>query len=436
MQLAVLIAFLVVTVTSVAVATWWSRRTERRHGERLERAIAAGLDEPPSLHPVIDPMRCIGTGACVAACPEGGILGIVDGRAALLEPTRCIGHGACYAACPVEAIQLVFGTARRGVEIPHLSSDFQTNVPGVYVAGELGGMGLVRNAMTQGIAAVRSIAASLPPRRAADSLFDVAIVGAGPAGLAASLAAEEAGLRYVTVEQEAIGGTVYHYPREKMVNTRPVEIPGYGTVPAREIRKEELLALWQDVIARTGIKIRLREQVTEITARGPAFEILTTRGRYGSLRLILAIGRRGSPRKLGVPGEESPNVAYSLGDRGGIRGRSVLVVGGGNGAVEAAISLAASELDNRVTLSYRREIFARATEANRARLEELERTGRLSVLRRSEVTAIEPEHVALRIDDRPLAVAADKVLVLIGGELPTQFLRQLGVAIDVKFGAR
>jgi thioredoxin reductase/NAD-dependent dihydropyrimidine dehydrogenase PreA subunit len=435
MQLAVLIAFLLLTAASVATAAWWSARGERRDRAKLEGAVAAGLDEPPSLHPVVDPMRCIGTGACVAACPEGGILGIVNGRAALLEPTRCIGHGACAAACPVEAIRLVFGTARRGVEIPNLTPDFQTNVRGIYIAGELGGMGLVRNAVKQGVEAVRSIARSLPRRPPLDSVFDVAIVGAGPAGLAATLAAKQAGLRYVTFEQEAIGGSVVHYPREKMVNTRPVELPGYGILPAREIRKEELLALWKEVVARTAIEIRLQERVVAISGAGEGrFEIATDRGRYEVLRAVLAIGRRGSPRKLGVPGEDSPSVSYSLLDPGEIRGQSVLVVGGGDSAVESAISLASPELANHVTLSYRREVFARASEANRRRLEEVEQARQLEVLRSSAVERIEPGRVVLRANGRPRIVRSDKVMVMIGGELPLSFLRKLGVETDVKFG--
>jgi thioredoxin reductase (NADPH) len=238
MKLTVVIVFLFLTVGSALASWWFNRRKEHRYAATLERSIAEGLDEPPSLHPTIDPDACIGTAACVSACPEGGILGIVKGRAALIEPSRCIGHGACFAACPTHAIQLVFGTERRGVEIPHVKSDFETNVHGVYIAGELGGMGLVRNAMSQGAQAVESIASSLAARGEHDLEYDLAIIGAGPAGIAASLAAKRAGLRLVTLEQEAIGGTVYHYPREKMVITQPFEIPGYGHIAAGEIQRK------------------------------------------------------------------------------------------------------------------------------------------------------------------------------------------------------
>jgi len=430
----VVVAFLLLTFGSVLGSWWLNRRREHRDRSTLETAVAAGLGEPPSLHPVIDPNRCIGTAACVAACPEGGILGIVDGRAALLEPTRCVGHGACYAACPTGAIRLVFGTARRGVEIPHLGPGFETNVPGLYIAGELGGMGLVRNAISQGVQALGSVARSLAAHGRRDAGYDVAIVGAGPAGLAATLAAKQAGLRALTLEQDAIGGTVYHYPREKMVMTRPVDLPGYGRIEAREIRKEDLLALWEDVIRTTGVVINVRERVSAVTPRDGGFDLVTSRARYRAARVILAIGRRGSPRKLGVPGEESPHVAYALGDAAEVRGKTVLVVGGGNSALEAAAGLADPALGNTVVLSYRGGAFGRATPSNRARIEQLTAAGRLAVLPRSRVVRITPGGADLAVDAIERSIDAERIYVMIGGELPGPFLASLGVEVDVKFG--
>ena len=434
MKLLAALLFALIAAVSISVSWLLGRRRERRDRATLDRAVAQGLSEPPSLHPVIDPNRCIGTAACVAACPEGGILGIVNGRAALNEPARCIGHGACYAACPTGAIQLVFGTARRGVEIPHVKSDFESNVGGLYIAGELGGMGLVRNAISQGAQALGSVARALAVRGKHDCEYDVAIVGAGPAGLAATLAAKQAGIRSITLEQDAIGGTVYHYPREKMVITRPVDLPGYGRIEAREIRKEELLRLWHDVIRTTGVEIRERERVTGIERAGGRFVLETSQGRHRAAYLILAIGRRGSPRKLGVPGEESPNVAYSLGETSEVRGKTVLVVGGGNSALEAAAELANPALANTVVLSYRGGAFGRAIPSNRDRVEELQRIGLLTVLWRSSVLRIEPRRVDIEADGGHTSVTADRVYVMIGGDLPGKLLRGLGVEVDVKFG--
>jgi thioredoxin reductase (NADPH) len=435
MKLAVIVVFLLLTVGSALVSWWLSQRKQQRDANILERSIAGGLIEPPSLHPIIDPHACIGTAACVSACPEGGILGIVNGRAALIEPSRCIGHGACFAACPTHAIELVFGTERRGIEIPHVKSDFETNVHGLYIAGELGGMGLVRNAMSQGAKALEAIASGLAAGPKHDLEFDVAIIGAGPAGIAASLAAKRAGLRTVTLEQDAIGGTVYHYPREKMVITRPIDVPGYGRIEAREIQKDELLRIWQDVIRTTGIEIRVRERVETVKPVNGGFVIETASGRYRAARTILAVGRRGSPRKLGVAGEELPHVTYSLGDPTEVSGKSILVVGGGNTALEAAIELSDPQLDNIVTLSYRGGAFGRATQANRQRIEDLAHGDRLTILTHSEVMGIEPAQVSIRQVEDVTTIPTERVYIMIGGKLPTELLQGLGVTVDVKFGA-
>ena len=130
------------------------KRSEEKSIALRAAAAEAGLLEPPSLHPRIDTSMCIGCGSCVAACPEGDVLGLIGGKAELIAPAECIGHGACRASCPVGAIELVFGTEKRGIDLPHVGPDFQTNVPGLYIAGELGGMGLIRNAIEQGRQAV------------------------------------------------------------------------------------------------------------------------------------------------------------------------------------------------------------------------------------------------------------------------------------------
>ncbi len=281
----------------------WRWHREAKSRATLAAAVEAGLTEPASLHPVIDPAKCLACGACVSACPEGDIIGMIDGKAELVEPTHCIGHGACRDACPYGAITLVFGTEKRGVDIPHVSPDFETNVPGVYIAGELGGMGLIRNAIEQGSQAVESIrkrSAARPPQG-----FDLVIVGAGPAGFAASLAATKHKLKFVTVEQDSFGGTVAHFPRGKVVMTAPANLPLGGKLNFRIVSKEKLLQVWRDIYRRTGLKgkIRYGEEVKAITRQGEAFEVRTTRGSYVAAAVLLAIGRRGTPRKLNVEGE-------------------------------------------------------------------------------------------------------------------------------------
>jgi heterodisulfide reductase subunit A-like polyferredoxin len=230
---------------SLVTYLYWRGKQKRyaAAAEVLDEAIKSGLTEPSSLHPVIDPNLCCGSGACIRACPEKAI-GLINHKAVLVNPAHCIGHGACAPVCPVGAVKLVFGTEKRGIDIPHVQPNFETNVPGIYIAGELGGMGLVRKAAEQGRQAMESIA----KLRGSAKQLDVVIVGAGPAGLAATLGAMEKKLRSVTLEQEdSLGGTVYHYPRNKLVMTQPVVLPIVGKAKLGEITKEDLLAFWQGI---------------------------------------------------------------------------------------------------------------------------------------------------------------------------------------------
>lgn len=407
------------------------RRQQRRSETRFHEMRAAGLTEPASLHPLVDPARCIGCGSCVTACPEGDVLGLIDKKVALINPTHCIGHGACRTACPMEAIALVFGSEKRGVDIPLVGPDFQTNVPGVYIAGELGGMGLIRNAIEQGRQALESIR-KLPGIGHGDGL-DLVIVGAGPAGIAASLGALHHKLRFVTVEQESLGGTVSHFPRGKLVMTAPAMLPIIGKVKFSETTKEALLAFWEDVVKRTGLSIRFQERVEEVVAQEGGILVRTNRDSYRTRAVLLAIGRRGTPRKLGVPGEDQSKVVYRLIDAEQYRGQHVLVVGGGDSALEAAASIA-EQPDTQVTLSYRSEAFSRAKEKNRERVAAAERSGKLRVIFKSNVLEVRPERVLLECEGERIELGNDAVIVSAGGDLPTPFLKKIGIQVDTKHG--
>ncbi len=424
-------------LTLAALAMWPYLRRQRR----LERAAAAaaeqahhyGLHEPASLHPIVNPARCIGTGNCVEVCPEKDVLGLYGGQAHPVSPARCVGHGLCERACPVEAIQLVFGTEQRGVELPRVRENFETNVPGLYVIGELGGMGLIRNAFRQGQQCIAGIAKA--PRDAAGGPLDVLIVGCGPAGLAASLACLQHGLRFATIEKEGVGGAVRSYPRKKIVMTAPLEVPGYGRLGAREMPKEDLVRLWDDVIGRAGLTVQTGETVTAVTPEAEAgFSVVTDRGAYAARRVVLAIGRRGVPRKLGIAGESLPHVAYALREPEAYAGDRIVVVGGGDAAVEAALALA-GQPGTSVALSYRGQAFSRIKPGNHARLEAAAAAGQVEVLWGTQLTEILPGAVCYhdahaRVHTRP----ADAVFIFAGGTLPTAFLRSCGVAIDTKFG--
>jgi thioredoxin reductase/ferredoxin len=409
------------------------RRRHEAHAQELKDAVAAGLVEPPSLHPVLDPSRCMGSGSCAAACPEGA-LGVVDGRAVLKNASACIGHGACLAACPTEAIQLVFGTEKRGIDIPHLGAEFESNVPGLFIAGELGGMGLIRKAVEQGRQAMEGIRKR---GRASDpEMLDVLIVGGGPAGLSAGLAALQHGLRFLIIEQEdSLGGAIYHYPRHKITMTAPVNLPLVGKASFTEVSKEKLLEFWHGVVERTGLAIAYRERMTGIEPAADGFCVQTDRGRYRARSVLLAMGRRGTPRKLGVEGEGHSKVVYRLVDPEQYRGQQVLVVGGGDSALEAAVALA-EQPGTVVTLSYRSDAFSRVKARNRELLEAARAAGRVEVMLSSQVHSIGLHEVTIEhagaIRERP----NDAVIICAGGELPTPLLKQIGIRFDTKFGTR
>lgn len=421
--------YILVGLLAMATYVVLQRRRDRANQQAHDEAVAQGLNEPPSLHPVVNAERCIGSGGCVHACPENA-LGIVRGKAVLVNAAHCIGHGACRAACPVDAITLVFGTEKRGVDIPAVTPEFESNVPGLFIAGELGGMGLIRKAAEQGRQAVESIR----KRQAGSADLDVVIVGAGPAGISAGLNAIHHKLRYRLVEQEdSLGGAVYHYPRNKIAMTSPVHLALVGKVRMGEIQKEKLLEFWQGVVKKTGLQAHFGERMENVEPQGDTFIVTTNRGRYHARSVLLAIGRRGTPRKLGVPGEEQAKVVYRLIDAEQYRGQAVLVVGGGDSALEAAIALS-EEPGTTVTLSYRSAAFARVKEKNRQRLQEQAAAGRLEVLMTSQVTQIGADTVALKTEAGARELPNQAVIVCAGGELPTPLLQRMGVKFATKYG--
>lgn len=428
--------YLVYALPLLAIwSIYWLRRRRRdsRNSTVLAEAREAGLLEPASLHPHIDAARCLGCGACVTACPEQPahqVLGLIDGKAHLVSPTDCIGHGACKTACPTDAITLVFGSETRGVTIPVLSSEFETSVPGIFIAGELGGMGLIRNALTQGRQAVEAIHAR---RRRARLGQDLVIVGAGPAGFGAAITAKSLGMRFTVLEQESLGGAVFQYPRGKLVMTSPVDLPIVGRIRFTNTSKETLLKFWQQTEQQLGLRFNYQERVLGIdTLEDGGFRVRTSRGEHLAASVLLAIGRRGTPRKLGVPGEELPKVVYRLIDPEQYRGQRVLIVGGGDSALEAAASIA--EAGGTVCLSYRGEAFGRAKARNRERVDRAASAGTLEVLLNSQLRRIEAASVTLDQRGALRRMGNDAVIINAGGELPDEFLRSIGVAVDTKYG--
>lgn len=409
------------------------KKTSEITTKKIALAKEEGLFEPVSLHPYIDLGTCIGSAACISACPEKDILGIVGGKATVINASNCVGHGACFHACPVEAISLRIGTEKRGVDLPHVNENYESNMQGIFIAGELGGMGLIKNSVEQGQLAMENIAKQIKGQK--EGAVDVAIIGAGPAGISATLMAKKLGLSTVTLEQDSLGGTVYTFPRSKIVMTAPMELPLYGKVKLFDTSKGELLKIWNEVIEKHGIEIKEHTKVDEIRPlESGVFKLITSKGdEILAQKVLLAIGRRGTPRKLGVPGEDTEKVAYRLLEPEMIEDKKVVVVGGGDSAIESAMLLMAQ---NEVILSYRKDKFSRLKPKNKARIEEAFNSGKIKPMFNTNLVSINPDSVLIKNSETEeiAEVPNDLVYIFAGGELPTSFLQKAGVEITKRFG--
>jgi len=392
---------------------------------RLGAELARPPQTPPSLHPRINADACICTGACIDACPERDVIAIIDGRPRLVRASACVGHADCLRSCPVSAIELVLGSPERAVEVPVMTGSFETTVPGLYVAGEITGIGLIHNALAQGQKAARAALDGASPH---DCAHDLVIIGAGPAGIGAALEARQRGARCAVFEKGEFGGAIRSYPRQKVVMSAPFELPGIGKIKLRRTSKEALLELFDDVVRRTELAIVERAEVTAIRAAGGGFRIETTACTTTARRVVLAIGRRGAPRRLSVPGGELPHIVYGVTDPARHAGEHIAIVGGGDSAVEIALALAAQP-DTSVTLVHRGNDFGRCKPDNQAAIDLARADARLTVLLGATVRAVTPEHLELTAPRGPTAVRASLIVCCLGADLPSRWLRGLGVAL-------
>lgn len=407
------------------VMEWKARRD-------LDEAQQAGRVEPVSIRPLIDLKLCMGSATCVRACPED-VLAILDGQAVLINTAACVGHGACVPACPVDAVELVFGSSKVGIDIPEVGPDFQTNVPGLYVAGELGGMGLIANAVEQGVQSMTYAAEALQSN---PDIWDVVIIGAGPAGIGAALIAKKLGLRFYLVDMGDFGGAIRHYPRKKLVFIRPMDFPTYGKVKFNSLLKEELVDILEDVIVSKDIEVHTQERVEEVLPQDDGtFQVNTQKQTLRCSKVILAIGRAGIPRKLGAAGEDQEKVAYWLKDPEAFTYEHMLVVGGGDSAVEAAMALG-EQPGNRVFLSYRKASFSRPKKKNVERLRKAVKAGNVELVLESKVLEIGVDRVVLKQNGDELVLPNDYCFVFAGGILPTDFLRKAGIKIKRHHGKK
>jgi thioredoxin reductase/Pyruvate/2-oxoacid:ferredoxin oxidoreductase delta subunit len=434
---------LVALVVAVLLTVFFLRGYLKSLKKRDARARAAAekgnlfSEGPKSQHPHIDTTQCIGCATCTTVCPEGDVLAMVGAKAAIVNGYKCIGHSLCAEACPVGAITMVMASPSMGADMPYLTPEYETTIRNLFLIGELGGLALIKNAVNQGRSCIDTLVSRKAARKTASTpngaeVYDVVIVGAGPAGISASLRAIEQKLRYITLEQDEVGGTVAKYPRQKLVMTSPVEFPMYGKFKKTELSKENLLAFWDMVLNRADFNVRTGEKVESITkADDGIFTLKTANNSYLGRAVILALGRTGTPRKLGVKGEELGKVMYRLIEADHYVNKNILVVGGGDSAIEAAMGLA-SQSGNRVTLSYRQEQFSRIKERNARRIEEFIQSRKITVLFKSNPIEFKPESVVLQVNGDVQEIPNDFVWIFAGGTPPFDFLRKIGVGFGMR----
>ncbi len=406
------------------------RKQQKQNEQRKREAVALGIDKPRAQFPFIDQANCIGCGSCVLACPEGDVLGVVFGKATVINGMRCVGHGLCEPACPVGAIEVGLGDIKTREDIPQVDDYYESNVPGIFIVGELGGISLIRNAIEHGTKAVTKIARK-PERSQDPEVKDVLIIGAGPAGLTSALTAIQNKLTYLVLDQQEPGGTILQYPRQKLVMTQPVDIPLYGKLKKPEYSKEILLEMWLELIEKYSIQIQPHTRVEKVIKQNGEFRIISSNGEFRSKYVVLAMGRRGTPRKLEVPGEDLPKVAYQLIDAQSYSHQNILVVGGGDSAIEAAVGLARQK-GNKVTISYRKPRFFRIKKKNEDNLNELLKQKKIKALFESNVLEILEKSVRLQTSDETIEIPNDYVFIFAGGIPPFQMLEEMGIIFGGK----
>jgi len=308
-----------VLLLGLAVVHLRLRRAERgRTNENIaERARAKkfGTHKARLQYPNVDIALCIGCGTCVESCPELGVLQMVNGQAMVVHGARCVGHGKCATDCPVGAIAVELGDIAERNDIPVLTDKFESVLtPGVFLAGEITGWALIRTAINHGTLVADEVARRVQESGPApEDVFDLVIIGAGPAGLACSLQSKVHGITSMLLEQSEMYGTVGKYPRRKLVMLQPVTLPLHGKLARFSYSKEELVELWNSVVEEHQLPVQLGVELQGIEPiEGGLLRVRTNNGECITRNVCLALGRRGTPNKLGVPGEELSKVSYSL----------------------------------------------------------------------------------------------------------------------------
>jgi len=329
-----------------------------------------------------------------------------------------------------ERLEALLTSGNGGSCRPEISANYESNIKGLYIVGDLAGAPVIKLAMEQGFDIVQRIAGlpELGDSNRDESILDLLVIGAGAAGLNAALAAQDNGLSCVVVEKEKIANTIENFPEGKWVYAEPDSVPPKGKLWLDGATKEDLIKRWQEIVDENDLDVRTEEALETLAKETDGtFLAKTAKGEYRTRKILLATGQRGNPRKLGVPGEESEKVYHRLYSPRKYHGEDILVVGGGNSAIEAALLL--SE-ENKVTISYRKGEFARIFKDNQRKIDRAMAVGRVEVMFNSSVKAFGDGRATLMIGGEERGIPMDHAFVLIGAQPPVKFLKQLGIRME------
>ncbi|MDH5231205.1 MAG: NAD(P)-binding domain-containing protein [Gammaproteobacteria bacterium] len=409
----------------VVFLAWARYRTKRLKKVKIPfqaNSLVLSSFNLPNIHPVINDTQCIGCGSCARACPEQNVIAIIHDKARLINASQCLGHGACVNACPMGAIHLAFDRSTRGNQLPQLNPQFESEIPGLFIVGELAGMGLIRNAMEQAKQAINNIRMRNYERL--EHHYDVLIIGAGPAGLAASICADHFSLSYITLEQAPPGEAVAHFPRQHLSSAHSVSLPKIGKIQFGDLSKSTLVNLWRKLERETKVRIRYRETVEKIIPQNKGFVIKTNLSSYRCMNVLLAAGRGGSPRKLNIPGEHLTKVVYQLDKPRQYANQHVAVVGATNEAVETALKIAQLNISN-VSLIYSAETLSKVSKFLITQLIQAEQIARIKIFPNSQVTEIKSQYICLLQKQQFFQLKNQIVIVCLGRTSSSKLLHDL-----------